>query len=69
MPQQRNLYEIDESNHPDWLNKGQWYNTDICSKFHGKLFEDFITHARTYRCHLMFSIAEHYKKQPSYEDG
>ena len=24
------LYEIDESNNPDWLNKVPWYNTDIC---------------------------------------
>ena len=23
-------YEIDKINHPDWLNKGPWYNTDIC---------------------------------------
>ena len=21
------FYEIDESNHPNWLNKGPWYNT------------------------------------------
>ena len=58
------LYEIDEINHPDWLNKSLWYNTYICSKFHGKLFEDFITHARTDRYHIMFSIVEHDKKQP-----
>ena len=43
------FYEIDESNHPDWLNKGPWYKKDICSKLHGKLFEDFIKYARTYR--------------------
>ena len=24
------LYEMDESNHPDWLNKGPWYNISIC---------------------------------------
>ena len=23
-------YEIDEINHPYWLNKGPWYNTAIC---------------------------------------
>ena len=23
-------YEIDESNHHDWFNKGPWYNTSIC---------------------------------------
>ena len=43
------LYEIDESDNPYWLNKGRWYNTDICSKFHGNMFEDFIAHARTDR--------------------
>ena len=30
-------YEIDKSNHPDWLNKGPWYNTDICLKLHEKI--------------------------------
>ena len=36
-------YERDESNHQDWLNKGPWYNTSICSRLHGILFEYFIT--------------------------
>ena len=39
-------YEIDESNHQDWLNKSPWYNTDICSRLHESLFEYFITHAK-----------------------
>ena len=39
-------YEIDESNHPDWLNKVTCYNTSICSRLHGILFEDFITHEK-----------------------
>ena len=34
-------YEIDKSNHKDYLNKGPWYNTDICSRFHGGMFVDF----------------------------
>ena len=42
-------YETDESNHQDWLNKGPWYNTAICSRLHGSLFEYFITHERTDR--------------------
>ena len=29
-------YEIDKSNCPDWLNKGPWYNTDICSNTYRK---------------------------------
>ena len=35
---------------------------------HGKLFEDFIKHARTDRYHIMCSIIEHDKKQTSYKD-
>ena len=59
---------MDESNNPDWLNKGPWYNTAICSRLNGSLFEDFITHARTDRYDIMCSIFEHDKKQPAYED-
>ena len=62
------FYEIDERNNTDWSNKGPWYNTEICSKLHGKLFEYFITHARTNRYNIMYSIVAHDKKQPSYED-
>ena len=61
------LYEMDESDHPGWYNKGPWYNTSICSKFHGILFEDFITHARTDRNNLLCSLVAHDKKQPAYE--
>ena len=52
-------YEMDKSNHHDWLNKGPWYNTAICSRFHGSLFEDFITHARTDRYNHMCSLIAH----------
>ena len=55
-------YKIDESNHQDWLNKGPWYNKDICSRFHGSMFEYFITHARTNRYNLMCSLVAHDKK-------
>ena len=54
-------YEIDEVNHQDWLNKGPWYNTYICSRLHGSLFEDFITHARTDIYNLMYSLVVHDK--------
>ena len=67
-PNKEMKYEFDESNHPDWLNKSPWYNTYICSKLHGKLSEDFITHAITDRYNLMFYIVAHDKKKPSYED-
>ena len=61
------LYEIEESNHTYWLNKGKWYNTAICSKFQGKMFEDFIRHARIDIYHIMCSIIAHDKKT-SYEN-
>ena len=62
-------FEIDESNNLDCLNKGLWYNTDICSNLHGSLFEDFITHARTDRYNLMSYLVAHDKIQPAYEDN
>ena len=49
------LYGMDKINHPDWLNEGLWYNTAICSKLHGSMFEDFITHARIDRYNFMSS--------------
>ena len=64
MLQKSIFYEIYESNNPGWLNKGSWYNTDICSKLHGKMFKYFITNARTDRYYLMFSIVAHDLKKP-----
>ena len=54
-------YEIDKSNHQNWLNKGPWYKTEIFSRLHVSLFEDFITHARTDRYNLMCSLVAHDK--------
>ena len=54
-------YEIYESNHQDWLNKGPWYNTDICSRLHGSLFGYFITHARTDRYNIICYLVAHDK--------
>ena len=62
------LYEIDKSNHPDWLNKGPWYNTAICSRFHGSLFGYFMTHSITDRYNLLCSLVAHDLKKPAYED-
>ena len=59
-------YEIDESNHKYWLNKGPWYNTAICSRLHGILIEYFITHEITDRYNLMYYLVAHYKKEPAY---
>ena len=58
---------MDKNNHQDWLNKGPWYNTSICLKLHGSMFEDFITHAGTDRYNIMCSLVAHDKMQPNYE--
>ena len=55
-------YGIDKSNQHNWLDKGPWYNTAICSRLHGSLFEYFITHARTDRYNLLCYIVAHDKK-------
>ena len=54
-------YEMDQNDHQYWLNKVHWYNTDICSRLHGSLFEYFITHARTDKYNLMCSLVEYDK--------
>ena len=60
-------YEMDKNIHSDWLNKGRWYNTAICSRFHESLFEYFITHSRTNRHNILCCLAAHNKKQPACE--
>ena len=62
------LCEIEGNDYPNQFNKGTWYNTSICSKFQGKVFEYFIKHARIYRYNIMCSIIEHDKQKNLYED-
>ena len=57
-------YEIYESNHPVWFNKGPWHNIDMCSKLYGKMFEDFIAHAITDKYNLLCCIIAHDKSSP-----
>ena len=61
------LYEMNKINHPNWLNKGPWYNTAICSRLHGSLFEDFITHSRTDRYNILCYSVSYANKQPACE--
>ena len=61
-------YEMNKTNHQDWLNKGPWYYKSICSKLHGSRFQDFITQARTYRYNLMCSLVAHDRLQLDYKD-
>ena len=51
-------YDRDKQN-PEWMTGGPWYNTYICKKSHGKLFEGFIRNARTDIYHIIFSIDAH----------
>ena len=57
-----------KSNHLDLLNKGPWYNKNICSKLHGIKFDDFITQARTDRYNIMCSLVAHDRLQKDYKD-
>ena len=61
-------YDIKENNYLDWLNKGPRYNTAICSKLHGTVFDDFIRNDRTDRYNIMCSIPAHDKQQPTCVD-
>ena len=61
-------YELNETNHQDWLNKGPWYNTSICYKLHGSRSEDFVTQAITDRYNLMCSLVAHDRLQLDYKD-
>ena len=47
---------------------GYWYNTYICKKIHGTVFEEFSRSTRTHRYNFMCSIDAHKKQNPSYID-
>ena len=51
-------YDMDLQN-SDLMIGGPWYNTSICKKIHGNIFEGFIRNARTDRYHIMCSIVAH----------
>ena len=48
-------YDMDILN-SDWLTGGLWYNTSICKKLHGKLFEGFVINEMNDRCNIMCTI-------------
>ena len=54
-------YDMDIKN-SDWLKGDPFYNTYICKKLHGELFEGFIINARTYRYHIMCYIYAYEKE-------
>ena len=41
-------YDTEEQN-SEWITGGPWYNTSICKKLRGNMFEVFIRYARTDR--------------------
>ena len=61
-------YEINKTNHQDWLNKGHWYTTSICLKLHVGMFKTIIKHERIDRYNIMCSLVAHDKIQPAYKD-
>ena len=61
-------YEMNKNNHQDWLNKGPWYNTSICLKLPGSMFENFITQSRTDRYIFMCCLVANDRLQLNYED-
>ena len=48
-------------NNSDCITGGPWYNTSICKKIHGNLFEGFIRNERTDRYNIMGDIYAHEK--------
>ena len=50
-----------DKHNSNWITGGPWYNTFICKKLHGKVFEEFIRNERTDIYNLMCSINSHEK--------
>ena len=48
-----------ENQNSEWITGDHWYNTSICKKLHGKLFEEFIRNAKTDRYNIMCYIYAH----------
>ena len=67
MKNQQSEYDIYKHN-TDWIKYGPCYNTSICTKLHGAVFETYTRNARTYRCNILYLIDANRKQQPSYVD-
>ena len=48
-------YDMEIQN-SDRMTGGPWYNTYICKKLYGKLFEGYIINARTGRYNIICSV-------------
>ena len=60
-------YDMDKHN-SEWMTGVPWYNTSICKKLHGKVFERFIRNSRTDIYNIMCSIDAHEKEHQSSSD-
>ena len=56
-------HDIDKHN-SEWMTGGPWYNTYICKKLNGNVFEGFIINARTDRYNIICSVDAHEKEYP-----
>ena len=54
-----------DKHNSEWMTGGPWYNTSICKKLHGKVFEGIIKNSRTDRYNIMCSIDAHEKDHTS----
>ena len=62
-------YDMDKHN-PDWMICVPWYNTSICKKSHGTVFEEYIRNSITDRYNFMCYIDAHEKhNSSSIDDG
>ena len=50
-----------DKHNSEWMIGGPWYNTSICKKLHGKLFEGININARTDIYDIICSIDLHGK--------
>ena len=57
-----NNYNMIRKKNPECMTGGPWYNTSICKKLHGNVFERFIRNERTDRYNIMCSIDENEKE-------
>ena len=57
-------YDMENYN-PDQITGGTWYNTSICKRSHGTVFEEYIRNARTDIYNFMCYIGAHQKQHPS----
>ena len=63
-------YDMELQN-SDWMTGGPWYNTYICKKLDGKVFEGFIINKITDRYNIIRSIDAYGRENQSYifDDG